>query len=86
MLSNICLQLHNKQLADRRFHGDQAAGEAATNAAEDREKNVSNRKMLWSMASYVWPKDKPWIKARVVAALSLLVGAKVVIIIAVKHD
>ena len=33
--------------------------------------------ILRSMMTYIWPKDNPAIKLRVITALSLLVGAKV---------
>jgi len=39
-------------------------------------KEVTGRDMLSAMAGYIWPKDDPAIKARVVTAMSLLVSAK----------
>lgn len=39
-------------------------------------KDVTGREMLGALASYVWPKGNPRIKARVGVALGLLVGAK----------
>ncbi|XP_042218563.1 iron-sulfur clusters transporter ABCB7, mitochondrial-like [Homarus americanus] len=41
-------------------------------------KEVTGREMLVALASYVWPKDAPKVKARVVTALGLLVAAKLV--------
>ncbi|KAI0228943.1 ATP-binding cassette sub-family B member 7, mitochondrial [Lamellibrachia satsuma] len=41
-------------------------------------KNVSNWVMVKSMLSYVWPKDKPGMRLRVIVAVCLLVGAKLV--------
>ena len=42
-----------------------------------KEKDVSGKQMLGILAGYVWPKDNMEVKARVVGALGLLVGAKV---------
>ena len=42
-----------------------------------KEKEVSGKQMLGILAGYVWPKDNMEVKARVVGALGLLVGAKV---------
>lgn len=39
--------------------------------------DVDSREILRNMLSYVWPKDKPWIRRRVVLALSLLISSKV---------
>jgi len=41
-------------------------------------KEVTSRDMIRSMASYIWPKDDKEVKTRVVAAMGLLVGAKVI--------
>lgn len=40
-------------------------------------KDVGSNHILKQMLSFVWPKDKPWIRRRVVLALGLLIGAKV---------
>jgi hypothetical protein len=40
-------------------------------------KDVTGYEIIKAMMSYIWPKDNWGIKARVVTALSLLVGAKV---------
>merc|ERR1719192_2092922 len=42
------------------------------------EKEVSGKQMMGILAGYVWPKDNMEVKARVVGALGLLVGAKVI--------
>ena len=34
-------------------------------------------KIIRVMVRHVWPRDRPWLKVRVVTALGLLVGAKV---------
>ncbi|XP_066986058.1 iron-sulfur clusters transporter ABCB7, mitochondrial [Macrobrachium rosenbergii] len=39
-------------------------------------KEVSGREMIRALASYVWPKGNAAVKGRVITALSLLVGAK----------
>jgi len=41
-------------------------------------KDVGSNHILKQMLSFVWPKDKPWIRRRVVLALGLLIGAKLV--------
>ena len=38
--------------------------------------NVSQLKIIANLMAYLWPKDKPWVKFRVVSALSLLIAAK----------
>lgn len=40
-------------------------------------KEVGGWQMIRAMLSYVWPKDKPGVKARVIIAAGLLIGAKV---------
>lgn len=52
-------------------------GSGAGNAPSDFGKHVNSREILRHMLSFVWPKEQPWIRRRVVLALSLLVGAKV---------
>ena len=34
-------------------------------------------KIIREMVRHIWPRDKPWLKVRVVSALGLLIGAKV---------
>eukprot|EP00092_Neocalanus_flemingeri_P098041 GFUD01125026.1.p1 GENE.GFUD01125026.1~~GFUD01125026.1.p1 ORF type:complete len:686 (-),score=207.51 GFUD01125026.1:473-2530(-) len=41
-------------------------------------KEVTGRDMIKSMASYIWPKGDKEVKTRVVAAMALLVGSKVI--------
>ena len=48
------------------------------NSVVKQKKDVTSRDMINAMASYLWPKNNPAVKTRVVTALSLLVGAKVV--------
>lgn len=38
--------------------------------------NVSQLKIIANLLAYLWPKNKPWIKFRVISALSLLITAK----------
>ena len=40
-------------------------------------KGVNSLTILKRMLKHVWPKDRPDLKRRVVAAVSLLIGAKV---------
>lgn len=44
-------------------------------------KEVNSSKILGAMFTYVWPKDRPDLRARVVISLSLLAGAKITNII-----
>ena len=44
---------------------------------ETMKKELSPLPIIKTMVKYIWPRDQPALKARVVAALSLLVGAKV---------
>jgi len=54
-----------------------STGVSAHSTAQD-SKEVSGKEMLGILAGYVWPKDNVEVKTRVVGALGLLVGAKVV--------
>jgi len=45
---------------------------------DSKEKEVSGKQMMGILAGYVWPKDNLEVKTRVVGALGLLVGAKVI--------
>jgi len=47
-------------------------------AQDSKEKEVSGKQMLGILAGHVWPKDNLEVKTRVVGALGLLVGAKVI--------
>lgn len=38
--------------------------------------SVSQLKIISNLLAYLWPKDKPWVKFRVITALSLLITAK----------
>lgn len=40
-------------------------------------KDVDTRKIIKAMLSYVWPKDRPDLRARVAISLAFLGGAKV---------
>ena len=46
-------------------------------AKVDVSDEVGGWEIIKAMLGYVWPKGDPGIKARVVVALSLLIGAKV---------
>ncbi|GMM30029.1 ATP-binding cassette Fe/S cluster precursor transporter [Martiniozyma asiatica (nom. inval.)] len=37
---------------------------------------ISQLKIIYDLLAYLWPKDKPWVKFRVVSALTLLISAK----------
>ena len=41
-------------------------------------KEVTGKDMIKSMGSYIWPENDKGVKTRVVAAMGLLVGAKVI--------
>ena len=45
------------------------------------EKHVSGWVIVKKMLSYVWPKDKPRVRIRVLVALGLLVGSKVSVLV-----
>lgn len=38
--------------------------------------NISQIKIIKNLMAYLWPKDQPWVKFRVVSALTLLISAK----------
>ena len=46
------------------------------NVVKGVEDEVKGRHIVKKMFNYVWPKDKPAIRARVMVALGLLVGSK----------
>ena len=45
---------------------------------ETMDKELSPLPIIKTMVGYIWPRDQPALKARVVAALGLLIGAKVI--------
>ncbi|XP_033740931.1 ATP-binding cassette sub-family B member 7, mitochondrial-like [Pecten maximus] len=55
---------------------------ASTSSTNDNTKHVKDEVKAWditrAMLGYVWPKDKPSIRIRVAAALTLLIGSKAV--------
>ncbi|XP_053205203.1 iron-sulfur clusters transporter ABCB7, mitochondrial-like [Panonychus citri] len=61
----------------RFFHGLGHGGEA-NNGLTSAKNKVGSWSIIKQMASYVWPKDKPELKRRVVIALGLLIAAKTV--------
>ncbi|KAI1294881.1 Iron-sulfur clusters transporter ABCB7, mitochondrial [Halotydeus destructor] len=52
-------------------HGDLVPAQLGMNM------KTTNRQMIMKLLQYVWPKDRPHIRKRVLAALGLLVGSKV---------
>ena len=48
---------------------------------DSKEKEVSGNQMMGILAGHVWPKDNLEVKTRVVGALGLLVGAKVLCVV-----
>uniref|UniRef100_A0A8C9REF7 Iron-sulfur clusters transporter ABCB7, mitochondrial n=1 Tax=Scleropages formosus TaxID=113540 RepID=A0A8C9REF7_SCLFO len=69
--------LHLWQLTGKRtcWHGHAGGGLNAD--PKNVLKEVDSRKILAAMLSYVWPKDRPDLRARVAISLGLLAGAKV---------
>ena len=53
----------------RQFHG--------SSVIHDKSPKLNGWKIIREMIRHVWPRDRPWLKVRVVTALGLLVGAKV---------
>ncbi|XP_071112669.1 iron-sulfur clusters transporter ABCB7, mitochondrial-like [Haliotis cracherodii] len=53
------------------------ASTLAPNEINSTKKEVSGWDIVKAMMTYIWPKDKPGIKARVVIAVGLLIGSKV---------
>ena len=47
------------------------------NVVEGDTKDLAGWKILKEMVKHIWPRNQPGLKARVVAAFGLLVGAKV---------
>ncbi|KAI7801229.1 iron-sulfur clusters transporter ABCB7, mitochondrial [Triplophysa rosa] len=56
------------------WHGNAGGGLSAD--PKNVLKEVNTSKILGAMLTYVWPKDRPDLRARVVISLSLLAGAK----------
>ncbi|XP_074649596.1 iron-sulfur clusters transporter ABCB7, mitochondrial-like [Tubulanus polymorphus] len=56
------------------------ASTLSPNAISVPQKEVTGWEIIKNMLAYVWPRDKPGIRARVVAAFGLLIGSKVLII------
>uniref|UniRef100_UPI003D9CA514 iron-sulfur clusters transporter ABCB7, mitochondrial n=1 Tax=Danio rerio TaxID=7955 RepID=UPI003D9CA514 len=57
------------------WHGNAGGGLSAD--PKNVLKEVNSSKILGAMFTYVWPKDRPDLRARVVISLSLLAGAKI---------
>lgn len=55
-----------------------ASGLAQKTAGLTEDKEVTGKDMLKAMVSYIWPKDELEVKTRVVAAMGLLVSAKMI--------
>ena len=53
------------------------ASDISTNQLPKDKEEVGGWKIVKAMLGYVWPKDQPALRFRVVTAFSLLVGAKV---------
>uniref|UniRef100_A0A4W6E3X3 Iron-sulfur clusters transporter ABCB7, mitochondrial n=2 Tax=Lates calcarifer TaxID=8187 RepID=A0A4W6E3X3_LATCA len=64
------------QVTDKRtcWHGHAGGG---LSADPKNLKEVNSAKILSAMLSYVWPKDRPDLRARVAISLGLLAGAKI---------
>ncbi|XP_029021940.1 iron-sulfur clusters transporter ABCB7, mitochondrial [Betta splendens] len=64
------------QVTDKRtcWHGNAGGGLSAD--PKNVLKEVNSAKILSAMLSYVWPKDRPDLRARVAVSLGLLAGAK----------
>ncbi|XP_030620739.1 iron-sulfur clusters transporter ABCB7, mitochondrial isoform X2 [Chanos chanos] len=65
------------QITDKRtcWHGHAGGGLSAD--PKNVLKEVNSAKILSAMLSYVWPKDRPDLRARVAISLGLLAGAKI---------
>nr|XP_057919030.1 iron-sulfur clusters transporter ABCB7, mitochondrial [Doryrhamphus excisus] len=65
------------QVADKRtcWHGNAGAGLSAD--PKNVLKEVNSTKILSAMLSYVWPKDRPDLRARVAISVGLLAAAKI---------
>lgn len=50
---------------------------ATTSFLDGKSRRNTDIVILKHLFGYVWPKGKPWVKVRVVLALSLLVGGKI---------
>ena len=70
-----------KTLAGKRTCFHPGASGLAPNVIPGSEPKITGWEIVKKMLGYVWPKDKPSIKARVMVAVSLLVGAKVCILL-----
>ena len=69
--SAVQLRVRPGQLlvVSRQFHG--------SSVIHDKTPKLNGLKIIREMVRHVWPRDRPWLKVRVVTALGLLVGAKV---------
>uniref|UniRef100_A0A8C6KFB5 Iron-sulfur clusters transporter ABCB7, mitochondrial n=1 Tax=Nothobranchius furzeri TaxID=105023 RepID=A0A8C6KFB5_NOTFU len=68
--------LQHLQVTEKRtcWHGNAGGGLSAD--PQNVLKEVNSAKILSAMLSYVWPKDRPDLRARVAISLGLLAGAK----------
>ncbi|XP_039623531.1 ATP-binding cassette sub-family B member 7, mitochondrial-like [Polypterus senegalus] len=69
--------VHSWHKTEKRFCWHGHAGGGLNADPKNVLKEVNTGKILSAMFSYVWPKDRPDLRARVVASLGLLASAKV---------
>jgi len=77
----IILRRETSQVQCVRWYNMGSGGGGDTLKKEDVKgvvKEVTGKDMIKSMGSYIWPDNDKGVKARVVAAMGLLVGAKVI--------
>lgn len=68
----IILKENSKEAEKRQIHSHPGSV-----TSETLKKELSPLLIIKTMVKYIWPRDQPDLKARVVAALGLLIGAKV---------
>jgi len=71
------IQQHNLKWSRTCFHPG-ASGLARETDGLTGDKEVTGKDMIKAMCSYIWPKDDGEVKTRVVAAMGLLVSAKMI--------
>ena len=76
---NVCylLKASPKAVGKRTCFHPGASSLAPNTVPVSKADKVGGWQIVRSMLNYVWPKDKPGIRARVVVAVGLLIGSKV---------
>lgn len=76
MLSQQAVPRLTVRVARRLSTAAKDGAAAAAKGKASSSNSAATREILQTLSKYLWPKGEPWLKARVIVALALLVGGK----------